>query len=169
MKKINVTGNAGVGKSTISKMLGEVLGLEVICLDKVVWASGWKKVPKDLCKKRLQEIANRDAWIVDGVSKEIRNVADTIVFLDFPRRVSLWRCTKRIMRYLFKTRPDLPSDCPEILVIPKLLKIVYQFPSKMRGKILKEFEENEGKKNLYHIKNEKDIEACFASIRLKCR
>lgn len=40
MRRILVTGNAGSGKSTLAAQLGELLGLDVVGLDRVVWRLG---------------------------------------------------------------------------------------------------------------------------------
>lgn len=43
--KIHVTGNAGAGKTTIARKIGNELGLDVFGLDKIVWQAGWVKTP----------------------------------------------------------------------------------------------------------------------------
>jgi hypothetical protein len=56
----------------------------------------------------------------------VRESADLIVFLDYPRWVSFWRCAKRNWRYLFRSRPGLPENCPEIRIVPTLIRIIWQ-------------------------------------------
>ena len=43
MKRILVTGNAGAGKTTFSKVLAKKTGLPLHCLDSIVWKAGWVK------------------------------------------------------------------------------------------------------------------------------
>ena len=43
--RIHITGNAGSGKSTFAKSIGDILGVHVYGLDKIVWKEGWKKTP----------------------------------------------------------------------------------------------------------------------------
>jgi adenylate kinase family enzyme len=136
--KVFVTGNAGSGKSTLGKALAASLGIEYVTLDKVVWKEGWQKAPEDERRKEISRLISRDDWVIDGVSDEILQAADLVVFLDFPRRVCFYRALKRNSRYLFSSRPGLPPNCPEILIVPKLVKLIWRFPRRVKPRILAE-------------------------------
>jgi adenylate kinase family enzyme len=111
MHKIMITGNAGSGKTTISYKLAKLLNRQdIICLDKIVWKPGWILVDKEEKESELVKISKMQSWIVDGVSKTILEAADTILFLDYPRRVCYLRVFKRNCKYIFKSRPELPED-----------------------------------------------------------
>jgi len=136
--RIHITGNAGSGKSTFAKNIGDILGIHVYGLDKVVWKERWIKTPP-LERKRLEEdLAARPQWIIEGVSSIARQAADLIIFLDFPRGACYLRCAKRNWRYLFSSRPGLPDNCPEIKIIPTLAKIIWQFPYTAKPIIINE-------------------------------
>ncbi|MEH6629728.1 MAG: hypothetical protein V7776_02820 [Halopseudomonas aestusnigri] len=137
MRKIHITGNAGAGKTTLAKEIGDALSLPVFGLDKVVWQPGWKMCPRDVRIEKELELSSKPEWVIDGVSERVREAADIIVFLDVTRSTALFQCTKRNWRYLFRSRPDLPENCPEILIIPLLLKIIWQFQDHVRPGILK--------------------------------
>jgi hypothetical protein len=77
----------------------------------------------------LRNISEPPTWLIEGVSELIRQRADLVVFLDVPRHVCLWRCMKRNWGYLFRSRPELPANCPEYRILPQLLHIVWNFPS----------------------------------------
>ena len=126
--RIHITGNAGSGKSTFAKNMGDILGINVYGLDKIVWKEGWEKTPLDERKILEEELAEKPQWIIEGVSSIVRQAADLTIFLDFPRRVCYLRCAKRNWPYLFSSRPGLPDNCPEIKIIPTLVKIIWQFP-----------------------------------------
>lgn len=136
--KILVTGNAGSGKSTLAKQIADAQDLPCFGLDQIVWKPKWEKSSDDEIRKEISKLISHDDWVIDGVSNQIMEAADVIVFLDVPRRVSFWRATKRNHKYLFKSRPGLPEDCPEILIIPKLTKIIWRFPKRVRPRILAE-------------------------------
>jgi adenylate kinase family enzyme len=138
--RIHITGNAGSGKSTFAKNIGDILGLHVYGLDKIVWKEGWEKTPLHERKSLEEEISEKPQWIIEGVSSIARQAADITIFLDFPRSVCYLRCVKRNWRYLFSSRPGLPDNCPEIKIIPTLAKIIWQFPYMAKPIIINEMD-----------------------------
>lgn len=157
MRRINVTGNAGSGKSTLAAQLGEMLGLDVVGLDRIVWQPGWRKTPRAERLQMEHDIAARPSWIVDGVSDVMRNAADTIVFLDYPRRTVLRRCARRNLPYLFRSRPGLPPRCPEILIVPRLVRLIWRFQVVVRPMILADFARWQKTKTLVHIRSDAEL------------
>ena len=117
MKKIIVIGSGGAGKSTFSKRLGEILGIEVIHLDRLYWLPNWQEVPQDEWHRIVEEVISRDSWVMDGnysATREMRiRACDTVIFLDIPRRVCMYRILKRTLIYHGQSRPDMPSGCNE--------------------------------------------------------
>lgn len=165
MHKILVTGNAGSGKTTLSYKLGKILNRkDVINLDKIVWKPGWVFVDQEQKESELTKITKMQTWIVDGVSKTILEAADTIIFLDYPRYICYWRAFKRNCKYIFKSRPELPERCPEILVISKLIKIIWNFPGVAKPTILRHINENLQKKNIFYITNDSELEVALHKI-----
>ena len=142
--RINVTGNAGSGKSTLSQRLASELNLPLVEMDRIIWQPGWQSTPPEVCREQLSRLLQSDAWVLDGVSRLGRQEADLIVFLDFPRRVCAWRCAQRNWQYLFSSRPELPDGCPEWRIVPTLAKIIMDFPNKARPVILKDIAASEG-------------------------
>ena len=137
-RRINVTRNAGAGKSTVATQLGDLLNLPVFSLDRIVWRPGWRETPPDERRQLEKELTSKGAWIIDGVSRTVREAADLVIFLDVPRVTCLCRCARRNWRYVFRSRPGLPENCPEILIVPRLVRIIWKFPRTVRSSILKE-------------------------------
>ncbi len=157
MNRILITGNAGSGKTTTANLVASELDIPYHCLDRIVWQTGWQKTPRTEVEQAISELTNQPRWVIDGVSLQAQAQSDTVVFLDIPRRVSFLRVFRRNWRYLFRSRPDLPDGCPEILIIPRLLKIIWNFPTKIRPRILTQAKRQADKHNFYHIKNEDDL------------
>ncbi len=139
MKKILIIGSGGAGKSTLARELGTILGLEVIHLDAWYWNPGWVETPKTAWQSIIQDLTLRESWIMDGNyggTLDLRlSVADTVIFLDFPRILCLLRAIKRRFMYAGQSRPDMASDCPERLNW-EFLKYIWSYPITRRPGIL---------------------------------
>jgi adenylate kinase family enzyme len=167
MHKILITGNAGSGKTTLCYRLAKILNRnDVINLDKIVWKPRWILVDKEEKEFELTKISKMQTWIVDGISKQIFEAADTIVFLDYPRYVCYWRAFRRNCKYLFRSRPELPEKCPEILIISKLIKIIWNFPGLVKPAILGQIKENLQNKTIFYITNNNELEAAINKISM---
>jgi len=153
--RILVTGNAGSGKSTLGRKLAHELGLPFYSLDKIVWEPGWKKPSSQEQDRRISELTRQDSWVIDGVAYEIQDTADIVIFLDMPRRLCFWRASRRSLKYLFASRPDLPEHCPEILIIPTLIKIIWRFPVRGRVKILHKASTSPA--HFLHVRSKKEL------------
>lgn len=163
MKRILITGNAGSGKSTAVKKVAAALNIPDYGLDKIVWGENWQRTPDKEQQKQIAQLIKQKSWVIDGVDWEVMKAADMVVFLDTPRRVSFWRAAKRNRKYLFKSRPELPAHCPEILIIPTLIKIIWRFPTRVRPKILDE-KARRTEKTFIHIKTRLELEDYIRSL-----
>ena len=161
MKRILVTGNAGSGKSTLAKRIAAKHVLPLHGLDCVVWQPGWKKRAPEEKSAMISKLIDQDSWVIDGVSFDVQSRADTVVFLDVPRRVSFVRVMKRNWKYLFCSRPELPPNCPEILIIPTLYRLIWNFPKNIRPRIL---EQNSDFQRFYHVRSSSDLAVCLDAL-----
>ena len=119
MEKIAIIGCCGAGKSTLASNLGLKLNLPVIHLDRYYWQTGWVESTQNEWIAKQKLLVKGDRWIVDGnylATMDIRLlVADTVILLDFPRWLCLWRIIKRYSIYKDRVRPDMADDCVERL------------------------------------------------------
>jgi len=159
--RIHVTGNAGAGKTTLAARIGNGLNLPVHSLDSVVWQPHWRKTCQAERSRLENDLTRENSWVIDGVSAHVRTAADLVVVLDYPRRVCLYRAAKRSLPFLFRSRPELPENCPEILILPRLLRIILRFPRLIGTQLL---EESQGSSKYHFVKSNKELETLLASL-----
>ena len=107
-------------------------------LDRFFWQRGWKVKARDTRIDILQEIVREKQWIIEGTylsSSELHlNAADTIIFLDIPPLLCLWRLTKRHCEYYGCSRRDIPEGCTDRLTRLLILRVL-TFPLQDRRTI----------------------------------
>lgn len=101
----------GVGKSTFARKLGNKIEINVYHLDSYFWKPGWVEAQLDEFITAQENILMNDSWIIDGnYSKTFERraeQADTIIYLELPRYMCLYRVFKRYLKHIGKKRPDL--------------------------------------------------------------
>ncbi|MGB7369794.1 MAG: topology modulation protein [Erythrobacter sp.] len=119
VKRIMILGPCGSGKSTLALRLASLLGIAPVHLDQLAFAPGWVERSQADWLPDLQRILALDTWIIDGNDAGTMPLrlgrADTVVFLDFPPILCLWRVVKRIVANRGRTRSDMAPGCPERL------------------------------------------------------
>ena len=137
-KRILVIGCPGSGKSTFSKKLGAVLGLNVVHLDKYFWKAGWVMTSKDEWSKIVLELISKDSWIIDGnyssMLKQRTDRSDLIIFFDLATYLCLFRIFKRIIKSKLhiEKRDDINENCPEKWFDKEFVKYVLKFNKNIR-------------------------------------
>jgi adenylate kinase family enzyme len=154
MKKIAVIGHPGAGKSTLSVKMSELLRLPLIHLDKEFWKPGWQQPPRDEWREHVWEMAAGERWIMDGTydnSLDIRlPQADTVVFLDFPMGLCMWRILKRMLGGYGRVRPDMGDGCRERIDLP-FIKFVWEYRKVRRPRILAALEKYTPAENVINL------------------
>lgn len=99
--RIAVYGPTGSGKTTVSRRLGDLLGLPVIELDALFHRPNWEPTPEDEYVANVSGILDGhvEGWVCDGNYRAIRRIvlpqADTVVWLRLPFALVFWRLVKR--------------------------------------------------------------------------
>lgn len=168
MKRVLVVGSPGSGKSTFSKKLGKKTNLTIIHLDYYHLQSEHNyPANTELWNARVNELIKPDKWIMDGnygaTYPERFELADTIVFLDIPRRICLYRILRRYFYYQNRNRDEMPEDWKERLDF-KFLKYVWFFNKQSKPKILRHIRENKNK-NVLIFKKSKQIDDYLSNIK----
>lgn len=170
--RIMIIGCGGTGKSTLAIELGKILGMEVIHLDLLFWKPGWIETDKPAWIKINEDISTKERWIIDGnycSTMDIRLMkADTVLFLDLPRRICLWQVLKRRILFNNKKRPDISEGCPESISWD-FIKWIWYFPKDTRPQILKKLNACQDNKKIIILSSNKDIKSFLKKMRVEVR
>src|ERR1700734_3518634 len=99
-KKIVVVGVSAVGKSTFTRRLAAATGLPAIFADSIMWKPGWVHLTEEEGTKELGQLSAGVEWIIEGYIPKLARPslfarADSIIYMDYPRRVASWRYIRR--------------------------------------------------------------------------
>lgn len=101
-ERIVVVGRTGSGKTTLARELAAALSVPHVELDSLYFGPEFSTVPLDVLRERTSAALAGDRWVTDGNKRAVRDLvwprADTIVWLDYPLRISLWRLGRRARR-----------------------------------------------------------------------
>jgi hypothetical protein len=94
---------SGCGKTTFGRELASALDVPFFELDAIHWQAGWTELDADELRLRVEPIVAGEAWVIDGSYRSklgnlVLEGADTVVWLDLPRRVWLPRLVVRTLR-----------------------------------------------------------------------
>lgn len=160
MKRVLVIGSGGSGKSTLAQRLGQLLDIEVKHLDKLYWRAGWQEPAKSEWLEKVKELAAAESWIMDGnygATLDVRiKQSDTIIFLDMPRLLCLWRITKRRLLYRGRSRPDMAEGCPEQLNW-EFVRWVWNYPRRSKPQVVKLLREHSETKKIAWLRSRADV------------
>jgi adenylate kinase family enzyme len=103
-RKIVVKGTSCAGKSTLAAELARRLAVPCIELDSLYHGPNWSEPAVDVFRHRVREAmdAAPAGWVIDGnydtkLGETVVGAADTIVWLDLPVWIKLWRLWRRTM------------------------------------------------------------------------
>jgi len=169
MKKVAVFGNAGGGKSTLSKRLSKITSLPLHVLDKIQYQPGGIEVPSEDYQRAHQEILATDQWVIDGFgcmeTLWLRlSEADTLVFVDLPLYVHFWWVTKRLIIGYFKPPISWPERSPILKSSINSYRVLWLCHKHLTSRYREYIEHAQSTKSVYHIRSAKQISEFFELI-----
>lgn len=162
VKRVLVIGSGGAGKSTFARRLGAVTGLPVVHLDAHYWQAGWVATPDPDWRATVAELIAGEEWILDGnyggtLDARLES-CDTVVFLDVPRLVCLFRVVKRWLGLRGRARPDVGRGCPERLTW-EFVRWVWDYPARRRPDVLARLARLSAPRRAFVLGGGRDVDA----------
>jgi len=98
-ERIVIVGRTGSGKTTLARELAGDLDVPHVELDALYFGPDFSTVPVSVLRERTSAAIAGEYWVTDGNKSAVRDLvwprADTIIWLDYPLFVSLWRLGRR--------------------------------------------------------------------------
>jgi adenylate kinase family enzyme len=108
MRKVAIIASAsGCGKTTFGRALAERLDARFVELDSLNHGPGWTEATAAELRACVEPIVAGDAWVIDGgyrgkLGDLVLDAADTVVWLDLPRRQWVPRLFRRTIRRIVR-------------------------------------------------------------------
>ena len=101
-KRINVVGTTGMGKTTLASQIAKVLDIKHVEMDFLFWKENWAQPKDEDFLPKVEEALMGGSWVIDGNYTRARGIIwkniDSVIFLDYPMIVALWRVSLRSLK-----------------------------------------------------------------------
>lgn len=103
IRRVSVVGNSGSGKTRLSQQIAVALGVSHFELDAIYHLADWTPIDPSAFADTLEELTSGDGWVIDGnyrtvvVEGPVWRRADTVVWIDLPRRAVMWQVIRRTL------------------------------------------------------------------------
>jgi adenylate kinase family enzyme len=177
MRKVAVFGNAGGGKSKLSRRLAEITGLPMYVIDIIQYRDGryqakevrGGKISAEAYREMHAELLRRDQWIIDGFDGvalvwERFAAADTLVYVDLPIMTHYWGVTTRFAAGLFKNPKGWPENSPILESTWDGYRVIARCHRHLTPKYRQLVDEMATTKRVHHLRSRREVRAFVSAV-----
>ena len=169
MKKVAVFGNAGGGKSTLSRQLAQRVDLPLYVLDKIKFKAGGEEVCQQEYLQAHGEILAQEYWLIDGYGCpeslwQRLEEADTLIHVDLPIWLHCIQVTKRFLKGLFANPEGWPTDSPIWKSTLSSYRILGPCHRMLTPRYREFCAESASSKKVVKLRSRREIKAFLASV-----
>lgn len=99
-ERVLVAGVSGAGKTTLAQRIGAQLGLPHFEIDAMFHGPNWTRRPE--FESDVDAVTQQPKWVSEWQYESVRELladrADTLVWLDYPTALVMWRVITRTVR-----------------------------------------------------------------------
>lgn len=168
MQRVAVFGNAGGGKSTLARRLAEITGLPLYPLDLIQYTAAGE-IPREQFLAAHAALLSRDAWIIDGYGTtatawERFAAADTLIYVDLPRRTHYWWVIKRHLKSPWVKPEGWPDHSPMWESTWSGLRVVGLCHRHLTPKYRALVAEAAASKRVHHLRSPREMRDFLAAV-----
>jgi hypothetical protein len=131
MARIVVIGNAGGGKSTLSRKLADCRNVSYIEIDRLLWQQGWVMAPADVFFLEHREIIARDSWLIDGLGLEDSiperiSRATEVILIDMPLWMHFWLAAERQIAWVQGALEHPPAGLAQMVPTRDMFRTLWE-------------------------------------------
>lgn len=113
MRRINVVGTSGSGKSTFSKHLAGKLSCPYYEMDSLFWKANWQESTDEEFFEALSQVTSNEHWVLDGNYNRTVPIkwhkVDTVIWIDYSLGRTLYQAVKRAVYRIISQKELWPN------------------------------------------------------------
>jgi len=155
VRRVAVIGCGGAGKTTVARVLALHAGLPLVQADPIVYADGKTARPESEWQRELNAHVDRDEWVIDAMKLSLLEHrvqrADTVVFIDVPRRWCLLGVAQRDGLGALRNR--------------EFMRWIWEFPRQARPRIYELLERYGADTRVVVLRSRREVRRFLATLR----
>ncbi|USD66807.1 shikimate kinase [Vibrio sp. SCSIO 43136] len=113
MKRINIVGTSGSGKSTFGRQIAQKLNYPYWEMDELFWQPNWVGSDDEAFFSKIEQATCSETWVLDGNYNRTRPVkwknVDTVIWIDYSKPRTLYHAVTRAIKRIASQQEIWPD------------------------------------------------------------